>query len=766
MAQEKPVGAERAAMPPACAPIAASATPKTSTLLPLGAMMLAASVSHWAQAQEAAAPALRTVTVTGAPDAAPQGKDAIHTRRTTLGKGEQDIRDIPQAITVMTEKLIDDVKLDSLKQALHYTAGITFAAAENGTDQDIRLRGFPVATTGDLLIDGMRDPSQYDRDTFNLDRIEVMRGSASMLFGRGSTGGVVNQVTKRPLLVDRSDVVGTVGTGAYARATGDFNIRTGETAALRIDAMVNKADIGGAKVDKHGIAPSYSWGLGTADEFNVGLFYLHNENVPPSGISYVNGTLAPVKAGAFYGTRADFADGEASYVHGSWFHQFADGGELRTQWRSGVFERANWATRATACGVAPTATGACPAGAAATSLDASTIVARVGLTPRKDRYKATYAQTDYSRAFAALGVQHELLAGIDASWEQANRFQNDGTTLGTRPSTTVGTPDDGAGVAGTGNTPQWRNSSNYKASAYGVYAQDLVQVAPAWKLLGGLRLDHFAGDFEQLAYAAGAAGALTGTTRTHLGNSPWSWRAGVLYQPSASQSYHLSYGTSFNTSADTYQFVTPQNANTPPEKSRNLEIGAKLDWLQGQLSTRAAIFRTEKFNERTTDADFAGDAFLLSGKRHSAGLELDVVGRLTAQWEVYASYTWIPVAKIDALGSAQAGSVGARVGLTPKQSGALWASYQANAKLRLAAGVHGASGNRPLQGTTGAASTTARVPGHAVVDAMVEYKFTPDVFLQVNVNNLGNRAYGDQLYPAFVVPGAKRQLLATLGVRY
>ena len=734
---------------------------------PLGAMMLAASVSNWAHAQQSETPALRTVTVTGTPEASPQGKDAIQTRRTTIGKGEQDLRDIPQSITVMTEKLIDDAKLDSLKQALHYTAGITFAAAENGTDQDIRLRGFPIAITGDLLIDGMRDPSQYDRDTFNLDRIEVMRGSASMLFGRGSTGGVVNQVSKKPLLADQTDVVGTVGTGRYARATGDFNIRTGETSALRINAIANHADSSGANIDKHGIAPSYSWGLGTADEFNVGLFYLHNDNVPPSGIRYLNGTLANVEAGSFYGTTADFTDGEASYVNGSWLHLFRDGSELRTQFRSGVFDRSTCGSTEAACSVTPTVAGTCPAGArAVTSLDASTFLTRSGLTPRKDRYQATYAQSDYSRSFDALGVHHELLAGVDAASEQAHRFQNNGTILGTRPPTTVGTPDDGAGLVGTGNVPQWRNSSKYQASAYGVYVQDLVQVAPAWKLLGGVRRDHFAGDFEQLAYAAGAAGALTGTTRTHLSNSPWSYRAGVLYQPSASASWHFSYGTSFNTSADTYQFVTPQNANTPPEKSRNIELGAKLDWLNGKLSTRGALFRTEKYNERTTDADIAPNAFLLSGKRHSSGVELDVVGRITPKWEVYASYTWIPVAKIDALGSAQSAAIGARVGLTPRQSGALWASYQATSQLRLAAGMHGASENRPLQGTTGAASTTARVPGYAVVDAMVEYKFTPDVFLQVNVNNVGNRAYGDQLYPAFAILGARRQFLATLGVRY
>jgi len=131
-------------------------------------------------------------------------------------------------------------------------------------------------------------------------------------------------------------------------------------------------------------------------------------------------------------------------------------------------------------------------------------------------------------------------------------------------------------------------------------------------------------------------------TTTALSQGAFSYRAGVLYQPTPTQSYHLSYSTSFNASADTYQYVTPQTANTDPEKSRNVELGTKLDWLDGALSTRAAIFRTEKTNERTTDSDFAGSSYLLSGKRHSQGLEIDVVGRITPQWEVYLSYSFIP----------------------------------------------------------------------------------------------------------------------------
>jgi catecholate siderophore receptor len=723
--------------------------------LPLGVLMLAASVSSWAQttapSKEGGAQSdqvLPTVEVAGARDTA--SKESVRTTTTSIGKGQQEIRDIPQSVTVMTEKLMDDAKLTTLKEALHYSAGITFAATENGTDQDIRMRGFPVATTGDLLIDGMRDPSQYERDTFNNDRIEVMRGSASMLFGRGSTGGVVNQVTKKPFLADQHEVLTTIGSDGHKRITGDFNIKTGDDAAFRLNVMRTKADNNGAEVDKYGIAPTFAWGIGTRDEFSVGLFHLNTDNVPMAGIRYLDGKVPDIEAGNFYGTKSDYLLGKATYGTLSHIHRFGGASELRTQLRSGTFDRSQWGTTAQ---FAP--------GTTAANLNDMTVLNRVGLAPRKDQYKGTYLQSDYQDTFNWLGLEHKVNAGIDASAEKADRFGSDGA-VGTnfaKGSTTVGTPDDGRTLA---VAPSYRPTSAYAATSFGAYIQDMVKVAPHWKLLGGVRFDKFNGDFEQVTYPSGVATK----SATSLSESPFSYRTGVLYQPTDTASFHLSYGTSFNTSADTYQYVTPQNANTPPEKSRNIELGAKLDWLDGKLSTRAALFRTEKYNERTTDSDFASSAYLLSGRRHSQGIELDVVGRLTPKWEVYFSYSYIPTAVIDQAGSTQQAVVGSRVGMTPKHSGAAWLSYQATPQLRLAGGIRGASENRPLQGTTGAAHTTARAAGYAVGDAMVEYVFDETWSAQFNVSNVTNRTYGDQLYPGFSISGAPRTALLTVAARF
>ena len=162
---------------------------------------------------------------------------------------------MPQSVTVVTEKLIDDRNLDTMKEVLRNTSGITFLAAEGG-EEDIRLRGFSLQATGDVFVDGMRDPAFYERDTFFLDRLELLRGSASMLFGRGSTGGAVNQVSKTPRLIDENQVDVTMGNHAYVRAVGDFNLKLGESSALRLGTMVTKADNNGAgsSLDKRGLA--------------------------------------------------------------------------------------------------------------------------------------------------------------------------------------------------------------------------------------------------------------------------------------------------------------------------------------------------------------------------------------------------------------------------------------------------------------------------------------------------------------------------------
>lgn len=162
--------------------------------------------------------------------------DGYQATKTRVGKVLQDPHDIPQAVTTITNSLIQDQQISSLREALSNVAGLTFNAAEGGRGGDnMMLRGF--YTFGDIYLDGVRDTAQYNRELFNLEQVDIMRGSAAMLFGRGQAGGVINQVSKMAKLNDENKVTGSIGSYSYHQLTGDFNKQLGDTTAVRVNVM-------------------------------------------------------------------------------------------------------------------------------------------------------------------------------------------------------------------------------------------------------------------------------------------------------------------------------------------------------------------------------------------------------------------------------------------------------------------------------------------------------------------------------------------------
>lgn len=754
----------------AAAPVVHAGPAPTARPLPLGAMAagfgmlvvgglggLPVHAQTTSPANPAAEATLPPIRVKAA--AEPTGKETLRATTTTIGKGKQELRDIPQSVTVVTEKLIDDRNLDTLKDALKNTAGISFLAAEGG-EEDIRLRGFSLQATGDIFIDGMRDPAFYERDSFNWDRLEVLRGSASMLFGRGSTGGAVNQVSKQPMLMTEHEVALTLGNDKFVRLTGDFNLKTGENAALRITAMTNTGDNFGAKIDKKGIAPTFRFGIGTADEFTVGLYHLQNDNGINYGLPWMTsapGTNAsvlwPVDPKNYYGMSSDYSAGGVTYVHGNHVHRFANGGELKTAVRFGKYDRDQ---RASAVRFAAAALQPNRLAVNSATFSDATVLTR-GTQNKVMDMETAYVQSDYSGKFQLGGMEHAVLTGVDLANEKFTGYAlalPAGVTL-TKPTTTVGTPDNGVGVDESlrGRTV----NRNFEAKALGLYLQDLVQVAPAWKLLAGVRWDRFDGD-----YTTPQLGTTAPTARSRS-DSLWSKRFGVLYQPSPTQSYHFSYGTSFNTSGDAYQYDA-LGSNTPPERSRNLELGAKLDWADGRFTSRFAIFHATKYNERNRDEESVSPTnYVLSGERHAAGIELDLAGRLTPQWEVYGSYSYIPDAEVDkassVLGTTLLGeTVGQRPGLTPRHSGTIWTTYKINQSWRFGGGVNARSSDTPQQSTIVA-------PKFVTADLMAEYTVGL-LTVKANLSNVANKHYAETLYRGHYIAGKPRQLQVTAAYKF
>ena len=723
------------------------------SLLPLGALAAGFGLASAAMAQTAPAPAaaasaakeeaaLPTVRVKGTVEK--QGKDDYQATETRIGKGKQDIRDIPQALTVVTEKLMDDRNFNSVKEVLRNTSGITFQAAEGG-EEDIKIHGISLQGTGDVFIDGMRDPAFYDRDVFFLDKLELLRGSASLLFGRGSTGGALNQVTKQAVLADQNEIAVTMGSHGSLRAVGDFNKRTGENSAFRFVGMNNTADSNGAgsKIDKRGIGASYRVGIDETDEFGITIYGLQNDNGMNYGVRWARPTATAAATllntsldpDAYYGMATDFNKGTAYYGMLQHTHRFSPDMEIVTKVRAANYTRDQ---RATLWNFAAAAQQPNKLAVANDNINANTIITRALQLKKQDMQTVT-AQSDLSSKFQLFGLQNTLQAGIDLAEEKKQVFATVGTQT-PKPSTTVGRPYDGASYDE--SLRNFRTSSDYKSTGYGGYVQNMVQVAPMWKVLAGLRYDHLKGDYN--TYSAATPSVTSSYT---MKVSEVSKRAAVLFQPDEQWSFHFMGATSFNTSGDAYS-LSAANVNIPPEKSINIELGGKWDSSDGKLSLRASAFRNTKLHERNTDP--LVNLVTLSGKRHAAGLDVDVTGRITPQWEVFGNFTWMPVAKID-IGVAGAEGQGTRPSLTPRYSGSLWTAYQVLPALRLGAGVNARSGQQPNR------NPGFYAPKFVTTDVMAEYAVLQDQLLfKLYVSNVSNKLYADQLYTAFYVPGTGR----------
>ena len=207
------------------------------------------------------------------------------------------LRDIPQTITVINRAMLDSQSIASLSEALRNVPGITVGGAEGGQiGNNINLRGFSART--DMYLNGMRDSGQYYRDTYYLESVEVLKGPSSMLFGRGSTGGVINQVSKRPLLGDSNQITGTIDTNGGVRSTGDFNRQLSDTSAVRVVMMGQKAQTTRDVITNKdfGIAPSLRFGIGTPTEVTLSAIISHNNDMPDYGIPAVNGRLSKLIA--------------------------------------------------------------------------------------------------------------------------------------------------------------------------------------------------------------------------------------------------------------------------------------------------------------------------------------------------------------------------------------------------------------------------------------------------------------------------------------
>ncbi|MFC4161454.1 TonB-dependent receptor [Chitinimonas lacunae] len=651
---------------------------------------------------------------------------------TNVGRTPQQQRDIPQSTVTVTQQLIKDQGDKTVKDALRNVSGLTFNAGEGGrTGDNLTLRGF--AAYSDLYVDGLRDIGQYNRDLFFVDQVEVLRGPASMLFGRGSTGGVINQTAKEAFLGWKTEASATVGTDSYYRATMDWNHKLSDHNALRINAMATDAGSfrEGAEQKRWGFAPTVTFGLRTNTQITASWVYMKEDNVPDYGVPYYNGR--PIdRWDTFYGLSD--ADYEKTDTHIGTLriqHKFSPDLQLKNTLRYGSYEREVWPT-------APRLNLASTGGV----LTDQTVITR-GRPGRQGDDTVWSNQTDLLFNFTTGAVKHQVLSALELGREDSWTSRWTGPTI---PNATVGNPNNRPVLPAMVRIPG--SETDFTADTVSLMLQDTMTLAPQWKLVAGLRWDRFEGEYRRKLWDA--RGNLTRDDYSRT-DRVWSGRSGLLYQPDQKQSYYLSWGTSFNPSGEAYA-LDPRGANTPPEKNRNIEIGAKLDLLDGDLALHGALYRTEKTNERNTDP-LIPDVYLLSGKRHTDGIEIEVAGRITEDWLVYSSVALMR-GRIDrALDPAQQGK---RSINTPRYTASLWTDYRIGHGWKVGGGVN-AVGKR----YTSLANTT-NIPAYTVWNAMAAYE-TRNWDIQLNLNNIGDERAFENLYGGHAVPGAGRsaQLMGT-----
>ncbi|MGE8329923.1 MAG: TonB-dependent receptor, partial [Paraburkholderia nemoris] len=506
--------------------------------------------------------------------------------RSTVGaKTPTALRDIPQTVTVINKAVLASQGATSFQDALRNAPGVTIGGAEGGQiGNNINLRGF--TAQNDIYLDGFRDRNQYYRDTFDLEELEVLYGPSSMLFGRGSTGGVINQVSKKANLKDSAEVTGMIGTDDRYRSTVDVNHKLTDTSAIRLNAFGQS--LGSTRDEMknkdYGIAPEVRFGIGTPTEVTISALIQHNYDMPDYGVQALNGRPSPVPKNTFYGLTTDRTIQDVQTFTAAIKHKFSDQLTLtnQTQFSHSMTDARETAPQAVLTG--PLATSTALTNGNFTTLSPSQLFIKLQSHDRVIENHSLYNDTSLQYKFDTGPLKHELIAGVDLGHDS---YSNQAYTRNNLPVVTMVNPAYLSSPAGVTTTVGNRADSG--SNEIGAYVNDTVSIGQHWKVIGGLRWDRFQAQIHNTISLPGYA------TQTNFFTSV---RAGVIYQPTDWQSYYVSYGTSFDPSLEALT-VTNLTQNLAPESTRSYEIGGKWDLLGGNISVNSAFFREEMTNART-----------------------------------------------------------------------------------------------------------------------------------------------------------------------
>lgn len=716
---------------------------------------------------------LPTVTVQESAPSALKVDEAVSSKFTAP------LRETPKSVQVISEEVIKQTGATSLKEALKTSPGITFGSGEGGSASGDRpfMRGSDAQSS--IFIDGLRDIAPSAREVFNLEAIEIVKGSDSAYAGRGGAGGSINMSTKKPK--NENFISGDVGLGTdnYKRATLDGNWKLGETTAFRLNAMAHDADVAGRNGPENkrwGIAPSVTFGLNTPDRLTLSLQHLQTDDVPDGGVPWNLPRSLPTTAGTaiikpttggnrenWYGRDGlDMQKEKSDVLTANYEHDLSDKSKLRNTLRyTKSTQDYIWAQPDDSKG----------------SIANNRVFRRYNT--RASETSTWQNATELTGDTQLAGQRHRFAIGAEIAHEASKygSFTGSGFTStasqcpATAPTANCASLSDPDHMAYTGTIIKGPLTNKFQSNTIALYGFDTIDLNDKWLLNTGLRLDHY-------RTRAGTATASFERIDTLL-----NYQLGVVYKLTPQGNLYASMGSASTPGNSNMGLDSDNTINSgtgargtinaedmKPEKTRSIEFGTKWELLNKRLNVNAAIFRNEVTDARVTDGVGSNNYARMSGKKVINGFEIGAAGQVVAGVDLTFGYTFMDSEQKD-IGFTNTGKPKAGTGMafpsTPKHSASLWATYKPTQKLTLGLGAYAQSHMNASYAYSGDALIIRQVSGYARYDAMLSYAINPNVTFQLNVMNLGDKEYyASANSPHYATLGAGRSAVASLKFNY
>ena len=635
------------------------------------------------------------------------------------------VRYVPQAIDSLKTTNVADYGTNDIGDAL---SGIPNVSSSADTRFDsLRIRGFDASN--DFYLDGIRDDSQYKRDLHNIERVEVLKGPAAVLYGRGSQGGIVNRVSKLPEFGRRSTIEAQGGSDDLRSLYADLSTDPSENLSLRLNMgnMDENSFRDGVSGNRQLFAPSMSWQLTPDLNWLVQYEYSRYNRTPDRGIPGVNGRPADVGRDTTYGNDHDFIDDKAQSLRSKLTYDINDNWQLRQT--LGVFKLDSDFDNTYL-----------------TSFDPKTNkVARQhwqqDLTTRN-----VYNNLELEGGFDTFGLEHRLLTGVEIGSQRRDpKLYNaaTGKTPGAQPVPSLDLFNPNRELRHTGSM-QVFSDSHTEVESRAVYVQDQLRLNDQWQLLAGLRYDTF--DIESTNQLKN----LTEDRDSHS-TSP---RFGIVWTPLQNHSFYASWSKTFSPVGGGLIGITPGAAGNSndlsPELTKQKEIGVKSDWLDDRLSTTLAVYDLELYNRRTSDPNDP-TLTVMTGLQRSRGVELTAIGKLVGNWYMRGGVG----VQDTTIEKDNNGLEGKRVNNVAKHNGSLFLTWKPEM------GWYGETGLTLVGQRYADNANTTVLPGYGRWDALVGYRFK-DWDLRAALNNITDREYYASATSQYQIqPGAPRSVVMT-----